>query len=37
MRTKRLIPGLALPLAFAGAAVAVAVPPSGGTAVTLDA
>ena len=36
MRTKRLIPGLALPLAFAGAAVAVAAP-SGGTAVTLEA
>jgi len=37
MRTKRLIPGLALPLAFAGAAVAVAAQPSGGTAVTLEA
>lgn len=36
MRTTRLIPGLALPLAFAGAAVAVAVQPSG-SAVTLEA
>jgi len=38
MRTKYLVPGLVLPLAFtAAAAVAVAVPPGSGSAVTLDA
>jgi hypothetical protein len=37
MRPKHLIAGLALPLAFGATAVAMAVPPNGASAVTLDA